>query len=94
MVIFNAVQNSINFYDYRERESLRRLFEASQAFESDWSDIFWNRKEERIKEFRESELGSLCSSRLSREVYNRVKHREINDANEIFTNKSFYGSKV
>lgn len=94
LIVRDAIQNSINFYDTRERESLRHLFEDSQAFESDWSDIFWNRKEERINEFRESELGSLCASRLAREVHNRIKHREVNDANEIFTNKSFYGSEI
>ena len=41
---------SIDFYNERERQSLHNLFQDAQAFESDWSDIFWNRKEERIRQ--------------------------------------------
>ena len=85
---------SIDFYNERERQSLHNLFQDAQAFESDWSDIFWNRKEERIRQFAMSDLGSLCRDRLAVECHKRVKHREINDLNDIFTRPSFYNNNA
>ena len=88
------LQMSIDFYNERERQSLHNLFQDSQAFESDWSDIFWNRKEERIRQFAMSDLGALCRDRLASECHKRVKHREINDLNDIFTRPSFYNNNA
>lgn len=88
--LYAALKNSKSFYNEREKQSLNRLFEASQAFESDWADIFWNQTQERQKQFSESGLGSMCRDKLSRLVHDRVKHRELNDMNNFFTDRANY----
>lgn len=90
--IYSALLNSKRFFDERERRSLHNLFENSQAFESDWTDIFWNQTEERQREFAESSLGSVCRSKLARLVKSKVKHRELNDLNEYFTVRANYNA--
>lgn len=39
-LIKKSLENSVKFYDERERKNLKDLFLDSEAFESDWSDIF------------------------------------------------------
>lgn len=88
-LIKKSLENSIKFYNERERKSLQDLFHDSEAFESDWSDIFWDRRQEKIRRFIDSDYGNLCRDKLHSEIRKRIKHREINDAVGIFTKQSY-----
>jgi len=88
-LIKKSLENSIKFYNERERKSLQDLFHDSEAFESDWSDIFWDRKQEKVRRFVNSDYGNLCRDKLHSEIRKRIKHREINDAVGIFTKQSY-----
>ena len=89
LLVKKSLENSIKFYNERERKSLQDLFHDSEAFESDWSDIFWDRKQEKIRRFVDSDYGNLCRDKLHSEIRKRIKHREINDAVGIFTKQSY-----
>ena len=89
LLIKKSLENSINFYNERERKSIQDLFHDSETFESDWSDIFWDRRQEKVRRFVDSDYGNLCRDKLHSEIRKRIKHREINDAVGIFTKQSY-----
>lgn len=88
--LLTSLHNSINFYHERQKQGLLHSLEMCASFESDFADIFLSPTEKRSAEFWKSEFGQIAKHKLSCIVQNKVKHRELNDLNNIFTSRNFY----
>lgn len=82
--LWSLLQNSIDFYKYREQKSLENSLRDCEAAACNSAYILVRQTEEENRRFLDSFEGRLSQSFLSKHIWLNTKHRELNDVNGKF----------
>lgn len=83
-LLISRINNSIRFYHEQAIQNLKNYCEDMHGYSDDIRHYFFRTTEEKQREFRQSGLGCLILQHQSNLIYERIKHRKINEKNSFF----------
>lgn len=82
--LISRINNSICFYHEQAIKNFKDYSESMHGYPDDIRDYFFRATKEKQRQFRDTGLGRLILQYQSNLVYDRVKHRELNEKNRFF----------
>ncbi|TCI01120.1 hypothetical protein EZV61_19180 [Corallincola luteus] len=82
--LISRIINSLNFYHEYNVQNLKNYSQSMHGYPDGIRDYFFRATKEKQRQFRETGLGRLILQHQSNLVYNRIKHRELNEKNKFF----------
>lgn len=83
-VLISRINNSIDFYHEQAIQNLKSYCEDMHGYSDDIRDYFFRATQEKQRQFRETGFGRLILQYQTNLVYERIKHRELNEKNRFF----------